>query len=60
MDNLLDGLTHVVQYRRKDQTESYDPWHTMAAFDCEGAASVYCQRQGNDVWEYRWTPLTAA
>lgn len=58
---LLEGLTAVVQYRRKDQTDNFDPWHTMAAFDVVGAAEAYCNRQSKDVpWEYRWleTPET--
>lgn len=59
MADLLRGLTHVVQYRRKDQTENFDPWHTMAAFDCEGAASVYHGKQGNETWEYRWIEIPA-
>lgn len=59
MKELLKDLTHIVQYRRKETGtwQGYDPWHTMAAFDCEGAASVYCSRQGNETWEYRWLEL---
>ena len=57
MDDLLTGLRYVVQYRRKDWTVHFDVWHTMAAFDVEGAASFYCDKQGNDTWEYRWLEI---
>lgn len=52
-----NSLTHGVQYRRKDQIENFDPWHTMAAFDCESAASAYCRKQSSVSWEYRWICL---
>lgn len=53
MQNALSGLRHVIQYRRKDQTDSFDPWHSMAAFDVPGAAEAYYAKQGNDTYEYR-------
>lgn len=58
-DKLLEGLRFVVQYRRKDQTESFDPWHTMAAFDCGGPANTYFEKQSSDTWEYRLVEIDA-
>jgi hypothetical protein len=58
MIDLFRGLTHVVQYRRKDQFDHFDPWHSMAAFDCEGAAIFYCGKQGGATWEYRWIKIS--
>lgn len=60
-DELLKGLTAVVQYRRKDQGEYFDPWHTMAAFDVPGPAERYCNSQAADApWEYRWLKIPDA
>lgn len=53
MQNALSGLCHVVQYRRKDQTDQFDPWHSMAAFDVLGAAEAYYEKQESSMWEYR-------
>jgi hypothetical protein len=53
MTDLLDGLNYVVQYRRKDQTHSFDPWHAMAAFDVQGPAEQYYEKQESSIWEYR-------
>jgi len=53
MSDLLDGLNFVIQYRRKDQTENYDPWHAMAAFDVQGPAEKYYEQQSSETWEYR-------
>ena len=59
-DDLLKSITSVVQYRRKDQTQAFDPWHTMAAFDVLGAAERYCADQSSEMWEYRWLELEHA
>ena len=59
MKDLYDGLTHVIQYRRKDQTETFDPWHTMAAFDGELSAAAYFKKQKSETWEYRCLELEA-
>lgn len=54
-EDIFEGLVAVVQYRRFDQTENFDPWHTMAAFDQPGPAERYRDQcaDGNTVWEYR-------
>lgn len=56
---MLASLTYAVQYRRQDQAQSFDPWHTMAAFDCEGAARAYFSKQGNEMWEYQLVEIPA-
>lgn len=56
-EDVLSSLNYVVQYRRKDQTKPFDPWHTMAAFDVEGPAQRYCEQQSSDTWEYRWLEI---
>lgn len=57
MTEFLDGLNYVIQYRRLDQTDNFDPWHTMAAFDVLGPARTYFEKQGNETWEYRLIDL---
>lgn len=52
-EQALNGLQHAVQYRRKDQTDTFDPWHTMAAFDSELAADRYFKAQSSEMWEYQ-------
>ena len=46
-EEILRPMSFAVQYRRIDQTGSYDPWHTMAAFDVLGAAERYCDQQSS-------------
>lgn len=53
MSEILEGLNYVIQYRRKDQTHSFDPWHAMAAFDVQGPAERYYEQQESSTWEYR-------
>jgi hypothetical protein len=59
-EELLEAVHFVVQYRRKEGVNGwfgFDPWHTMAAFDVQGAAEAYCGRQGNEFYEYRMIEL---
>lgn len=54
IDDLLNGLHAVVQYRRKDGGHG---WITMAAFDTAGPAESYYEQQrksDTSPWEYRW------
>lgn len=55
--DLFDGLTHVVQYRRKDG----GGWNTMSAYDSERIADNYakdCSIDGEgNPWEYRVVPV---
>jgi len=56
MNNLFDGLTTVVQYRREDEGVV---WTTMAAFDNSIVAENYakaCAKKctsDNSPWDYR-------
>lgn len=53
----FDGLTFLVQYRRKDDGTR---WHNMAAFDGELAAERYFKTQSSDEdwpWEYQLVDL---
>jgi len=51
MNDLLDGLVAVVQYRHK----SGSVWLTMAAFDGESPAKIYAKRCAGDnlPWDYQ-------
>ncbi len=59
-DEVIQELHFAVQYRQKDPSSGFDPWHTMAAFDVEGPAQTYCDKQGNETWEYRMVPIPDA
>jgi hypothetical protein len=53
-ENSHGGLPYLIQYRRKDGIK----WTNMAAFDVQGAAETYYEKQRNDPkddwpWEYR-------
>jgi hypothetical protein len=57
MTDPFNGLNYIIQYRRKDQTDSFDPWHAMVAFDALGPAQMYFEEQGSDTWEYQMIDL---
>ena len=56
LDDLLDGLKAVVQYRRVSPPQR---WITMAAFDSEDVAEMYAKEcsSDNSPWEYQVIPL---
>ena len=58
MNEALHGLPHIIQYRRKDEA-TFDPWHSMAAFDSILAAERYYAAQSSEVWEYRLIEIAA-
>ena len=41
VNELFNGLTAMVQYRRKDSGHG---WKTLAAFDSQGQAEIYVNR----------------
>ena len=54
MNSQFDGLTAIVQYRRKPE-EGSDDWHNMAAFDSRDVADRYAEdcAKNSSVWDYQ-------
>jgi hypothetical protein len=63
IDSQFDGLTAIVQYRRKPERDPNDCWRNMAAFDVRHVAEGYalsCAKSDDWPWEYQVIDVTGA